>query len=55
MPCETFVSEGNAAGWLHLSGMDGDDLVGCFAFEVSSLDRGEEFSWRRGLLHVPPL
>jgi len=52
---EAFVSDGAAAGWLHLSGLDGEELVGCFAFEVSSLDRGEELTWRRGLLHVPPL
>ncbi len=52
---DAFFSEAAPAGWLHLSGIDGDDLVGCFALEVRSLDRGEELTWRRGLLHVPPL
>lgn len=52
---DAFFSEDAPAGWLHLSGLDGDDLVGCFAIEVRSLDRGEELTWRRGLLHVPPL
>lgn len=52
---DAFFSEAAPAGWLHLSGLDGDDLVGCFALEVRSLDRGEELTWRQGLLHVPPL
>jgi len=52
---DAFVSEDSPAGWLHLSGMDGDDLVGCFGLEVTALDRAEALLWRRGLLHVPPL
>ena len=52
---DTFVSDDAATGWLHLSGLDGDDLVGCFALDVTALDRDEGLSWSRGLLHVPPL
>jgi len=51
----TYISDDEHTGWVHLSGVDGAELVGCFEFEAKSATGDEVQVWTDGRFHVPPM
>lgn len=51
----TYVSGAEHVGWLHVSGTDGDQLVGCFEFQARETAGDAVQTWTDGLFHVPSM